>query len=158
MTTCSEVKCDPLESTIAKKDRVFYLRHCNNVKEQTEVLSKAEACFFNVESGDVDSIKYTYNGLFGSCQTFCSKALGAELLEELNPEALIMTPSVKKQLAGWYLSDDKFDVLTKKMEERFETRRTYNLPDEDLLKTCPAESVLAAHFVPPGNDNETTGQ
>lgn len=143
---CSEVKCDELENVIAKDDTVFFIRECENCTAQAEVLSKVEACLFE------ESIKYTYNGHYGSCQTFCSKVLGSSLFEELNPEAFLTTQTGLKGIVGRFIGgEDNADELVDEMEKRFETLPSWieswtppDLPDgESLIKTCPRESRLA---------------
>merc|ERR1719391_1958974 len=148
----SEVKCDLLEEKIANNDTVFYIRVCENRKAQAEVISKVEACLFE------EPIKYTYNGYYGSCQTFCSKILGAELFEDLNYEAFLTSATGMKAIAGWYLSDEaNAGELIGLMVERFRTRASYDVPEHDdsdgvpqqngdLMKTCLETSRFARHF------------
>jgi len=146
MKGCSEVKYDELEKVIAKDDKVFFIRECENTTAQAEVLSKVEACLFE------DSIKYTYNGHYGSCQTFCSKVLGSSLFEELNPEAFLTTQTGLKWIAGRFLGgEDNADELVNEMDKRFETPpswfESWTPPDlphgESLITTCPEQSRLA---------------
>jgi len=146
MKGCSEVKYDELEKVIAKDDTVFFIRECKDCTGQAEVLSKVEACLFE------EPIKYTYNGHYGSCQTFCSKVLGSSLFEELNPEAFLTTQTGLKGIAGRYLGGEKnADELVDEMEKRFETPASWieswtppDLPDgESLITTCPEKSRLA---------------
>jgi hypothetical protein len=140
---CSEVKYDMLEDKIAKNDTVFYIRVCENSKEQAEVISKVEACLFE------EPIKFTYNGYNGSCQTFCSKVLGAELFEDINFEAYLTSATGMKSIAGWYLSDEaNAGELIRLMDERFRTKASYDVPQQngDLMKTCLENSRFARHF------------
>jgi len=131
---CAEIKCERLEDVMNKDDVVFYIRDGQTQGEQADILSKSEACLFE------DAIKFTYNSLNGSCQTFCSKILGSNLLSELNFEVTHDEANTMKALAGWFLSDeDDSDDLIKKMTERMESRTPFDLPqeNEELLKTCP---------------------
>ena len=134
MKKCAEIKCDRLEDVMNKDDVVFYIRDGKTQGEQADILSKSEACLFE------DAIKFTYNSFNGSCQTFCSKILGSNLLSELNFEVTHDEANTMKALAGWFLSDeDDSDDLIKKMTERMESRTPFDLPpgNEELLKTCP---------------------
>ena len=133
----AEVKYKDLKEIIKKDDRVFYIRKCGDSKDQAEVLSKVKACLFETP------IEYTYNGHFGSCQTFCSKVLGSSLFEDLNPEAFLTTATTMKAVAGWFLSSEADSMeLVDKMKERFNDLEHIELPqDEILVKTCP-ESLL----------------
>merc|ERR1712223_117982 len=130
---------------------VFFIRNCANNKEQAEVLSKVKACLFE------KPIEYTYNGHWGSCQTFCSKVLGSVLFEELNPEAFLTKPPVLKRVAGWALSSEcDCTELVNKMTERFQPtnleryQSSIQMPeqDESLVKTCP-DSVFAFSVIYP---------
>ena len=139
----SEVKCEKLEDKIAKNDTVFHIRVCESSRCQAEVISKVEACLFE------EPIKYTYNGYYGSCQTFCSKILGAELFEDLNFEAYLTSATGMKSIAGWYLSDEaNAGELCRLMDERFRTKASYDVPQQngDLMKTCLENSRFARHF------------
>ena len=89
------MSCDDLETVLAKDDKVFYIRECADSKAQIEVLSRVEACLFE------EPIKYTYNGHYGSCQTFCLRVLGSSLFDELNPEAFLTTATGIKAFASW---------------------------------------------------------
>ena len=136
---CVEVKCDELENVITKNDKVFFIRECENTTAQAEVLSRVEACLFE------DPIKYTYNGKYGSCQTFCSKVLGSSLFEELNPEAFLTTLTGLKVIAGWYLGGDaNADELVREMDRRIENWTFLEVPhEESLITKCPRTSRLA---------------
>ena len=92
------------------------------------MLSKVKACLFD------EPIEYTYNGHWGSCQTFCSKVLGSVLLEDLNPEAFLTRPAVWKRLAGWALSSE-YDCkeLIDKMTERFQPTKLEKYQSEILM-------------------------
>ena len=139
----SDVKCDVLEDKIANTDTVFYIRVCENRKAQAEVISKVEACLFE------EPIKYTYNGYYGSCQTFCSKILGAELFEDINFEAFLTSATGMKAIAGWYLSDEaNAGELIKLMDQRIRTRASYDVLEQngDLMRTCLENSRFARHF------------
>ena len=89
----AQVSCDDLEKVLAKDDKVFYIRECADSKAQIEVLSRVEACLFE------EPIKYTYNGHYGSCQTFCFRVLGSSLFDELNPEAFLTTATGFKEIS-----------------------------------------------------------
>ena len=128
---------------------MFYIRKSGDSKDQAEVLSKVKACLLETP------IEYTYNGHYGSCQTFCSKVFGSSLFEDLNPEAFLTTATVLKAVAGWFLSnDDNSMELVGNMTERFNDLQLIELPrqDEILVKTCP-ENLLR-----PGSRNETMHQ
>ena len=153
MRKTAEVKDQNLEEIIKDDDLVFFIRNCANNKEQAEVLSKVMACLY------ARPIEYTYNGYWGSCQTFCSKVLGSVLFEELNPEAFLTSPPVWKSVVGRALSSE-YDCkeLINKMAERFQPsileqyQSTIRMPeqDESLMKTCP-DSVFAFSVIYPLN-------
>ena len=135
----AKVKWEELEDVLEKNDRVFYIRNCENSLDQAEVLSKVEACIFE------EPIKFTYNGFFSSCQTFCCKVLGSHLFEELNPEAFLTQIKGKKAFAGWMVSGAGTS-LTELMEDRFLSRSRINLPQTDggrLIKICPDDCKLS---------------
>ena len=133
------VKYGKLEEITTKDDLVFFIRECQTPSAQGEVLSKVEACLFD------EPIKFTYNGHYGSCQTFCSKVLGSSLFEELNPVSFLTTQTGMKRVAGWWLGgEDNADELVTEMEKRFESMSIYDLQQEvNLVKTCPSNSKLA---------------
>ena len=135
MRKCAEVKCEKLEDIITKDDSVFFIREGKTQAAQADILSKVEACLFD------DAIQFTYNGFYGSCQTFCSKILGSSLYSELNPEAAYEDANRMKAIAGWFLSNEEdSDELIRKMTERFDARTPFDeLPQEgeNLFTTCP---------------------
>ena len=135
----SEVKCEELEKVIGRDDKVFYIRECEDSAAQFEVLGKVEACLFP------EPIQYTYNGHYGSCQTFCSRILGQTLFEELNPEAFLTSATGLKAIASWWLGGDpNADGLVEEMNNRFDNLIPYDLPPqgERLMKTYPENSQL----------------
>ena len=129
------MKCEKLEDIITKDDSVFFIREGKTQAAQADILSKVEACLFD------DAIQFTYNGFYGSCQTFCSKILGSSLYSELNPEAAYEDANRMKAIAGWFLSNEEdSDELIRKMTERFDARTPFDeLPQEgeNLFTTCP---------------------
>ena len=145
MKKCAEVKCERLEDVIKGDDRVFCIREYTNQKAQADILSKVEACLFDEAKQNNDALQYTYNSFYGSCQTFCSKILGFELFEDLNPEVAHVEPNRMKGIAGWWLSDEEnSDELIKMMSQRFERRTPFTpttprTPQEEraLLTSCP---------------------
>lgn len=98
---CAEVKCEKLEEVLTKDDCAFIIREGETCSEQADILSKVEACLFE------EAIECTYNSLYGSCQTFCSKILGANLYSELNFEVAHEDAGAMKAMAGWILSDEE---------------------------------------------------
>ena len=101
MNKCAEVKCEKLEEVLTKDDCAFIIREGETCSEQADILSKVEACLFE------EAIECTYNSLYGSCQTFCSKILGANLYSELNFEVAHEDAGAMKAMAGWILSDEE---------------------------------------------------
>jgi len=134
----AEVSIGDLETIAAKDDLVFFIRECKTPSAQAEVLSKVEACLFE------EPIKYSYNGHYGSCQTFCSKVLGSSLFEELNPESFLTTQTGLKWMAGWYLGGESTaEELVTEMDKRFQSLPAFDLDhEEDLITTCPSDCRL----------------
>lgn len=132
----AEVKIGDLEKVVLKGDRIFYIRECQDSRDQSVVLSKLEVCISPV-------LQYTYDANFGSCQTFCSKIFGSNLLVDLNPEAFL-TQSKRKTFAKWLLSSKNWKSLTKEMEKRFEDISMADLPPEGspLIKTYMGSTML----------------
>jgi len=132
------IKCQELEEIVTKDDMVFYIRKCEDRKSQSEVISRVEACLFETP------IEYTYNGHYGSCQTFCSKLFGSTLFEELNPEAFLTSASGWKTLAGWFLSSENdYSELVDEMDRRFNHLKPEK-QDGGLITTCPPSCRIAA--------------
>ena len=132
------MRCDDLTNVVLEGDKIFFIRECQNNRDQLEVLRRLEACLFP------EPIQYTYDANFASCQTFCSKIFSANLLEMLNPEA-VFDQSKRKNVAKWLLSsDDDWQELTREMERRFEGISTANLPPDGagLINIYPDSSVL----------------
>ena len=134
----AEVSIGDLETIAAKDDLVFFIRECKTPSAQAEVLSKVEACLFE------EPIKYSYNGHYGSCQTFCSKVLGSSLFEELNPESFLTTQTGLKWMAGWYLGGESTaEELVTEMDKRFQSLPSFDLDhEENLITTCPSDCRL----------------
>ena len=140
----AQVSCDDLEKVLAKDDKAFYIRECEDSKAQIEVLCRVEACLFE------EPIKYSYNCHFGSCQTFCSRVLGSSLFDDLNPEAFLTTASGMKAWAGWFLGGEaNSEDLLEKMKKRLEKKSTYDTSEleVDLMKTYPKDSQLGRSFL-----------
>ena len=119
-------------------------RECENSAAQLEVLNKLEACLFP------EAIQYTYNGYYGSCQTFCSRILGSALFEELNPEAFLTSAFGLKAIASWWLGGEaNAGELVKEMNNRFENPTAYDVPPQDgrHVKTYPESSRLGQHLL-----------
>ena len=141
----SEIRCDELKRVIKEGDRLFFMHECENIVAQAEVLNKVESCLFE------EAIQYTYNGSYGSCQTFCSRILGSTLFEELNPEAFLASETVMKAIARWFLGGEaNADELVQEMNQRFQTLPpASNLAQTDgkLAKSYPETSRLGRYMI-----------
>jgi hypothetical protein len=137
----SEVRCDDIKQILKKKDKVFYVRACENRKDQEKVLSRVEACLYP------NPIEYDYNGRFGSCQTFCTKIYGAQSLTILNPEAFLTSMTGIKRIIGKKFGG-KALALLHLMDARFgnmlpEDQVDLGSGDDNIMiKACPAMCSL----------------
>ena len=126
----AEICCDELESVVKPHDQIFVIRWCKTKEDQDTVLRRARDCTFP------KSLKFKYNGYYGSCQTFCARIFNQQTLLDLNLEANFASASSMKSFFGSFLNDrDRGLDLLHKMNERlgYESSTLHGDPEDSSL-------------------------
>ena len=105
---------DNLQKCVKADDKLFVVRRCQRWSDQKEVIRRVLYCLF-----PRPSLKFTYNGYYGSCQTFCNRIYGVRKLSDLNLEANFTHFNTMKFLLGSFVNDrDRACDLIQKMDAR----------------------------------------